>query len=89
LSEAQELGYAEGDPTFDVEGIDDAHKLALLASIAFGFPVQFDKVYCEGIPGITLQDVHYAEELGYRIKHLVCAVRRDSENDDDAGVELR
>ena len=89
LSEAQELGYAEADPTFDVEGIDAAHKLALLASIAFGIPLQFDKVYCEGITGITLQDVNYAEELGYRIKHLGFAVRRDSENDDDAGVELR
>ncbi|MCG3857869.1 homoserine dehydrogenase [Psychrobacter sp. Ps2] len=89
LSEAQELGYAEADPTFDVEGIDAAHKLALLASIAFGIPLQFDKVYCEGITGITLQDVNYAEELGYRIKHLGFAVRRDSENDGDAGVELR
>lgn len=91
LSEAQELGYAEADPTFDVEGIDAAHKLALLASIAFGIPLQFDKVYCEGITGITLQDVNYAEELGYRIKHLGFAVRRDSQgsNSDDAGIELR
>lgn len=91
LSEAQELGYAEADPTFDVEGIDAAHKLALLASIAFGIPLQFDKVYCEGITGITLQDVNYAEELGYRIKHLGFAVRRDSQgnNNDDAGIELR
>jgi len=89
LSEAQELGYAEADPTFDVEGIDAAHKLALLASIAFGIPLQFDKVYCEGITGITLQDVNYAEELGYRIKHLGFAVRRDSEDSGDAGVELR
>ena len=90
LTEAQELGYAEADPTFDVEGIDAAHKLALLASIAFGVPLQFDKVYCEGITGITLQDVNYAEELGYRIKHLGFAVRRDGQgNEDDAGVELR
>ncbi|MGE6327512.1 homoserine dehydrogenase [Psychrobacter pacificensis] len=90
LEEAQELGYAEADPTFDVEGIDAAHKLALLASIAFGIPLQFDKVYCEGITGITLQDVNYAEELGYRIKHLGFAVRRDGQgNSDDAGVELR
>ncbi|MDN6275481.1 homoserine dehydrogenase [Psychrobacter sp.] len=90
LSEAQELGYAEADPTFDVEGIDAAHKLALLASIAFGTPLQFDKVYCEGITGITLQDVNYAEELGYRIKHLGFAVRRDGAgNDSDAGIELR
>ena len=88
LSEAQELGYAEADPTFDVEGIDAAHKLALLASIAFGIPLQFDKVYCEGITGITLQDVNYAEELGYRIKHLGFAVRRNGSTD-EAGVELR
>ena len=96
LSEAQELGYAEADPTFDVEGIDAAHKLALLASIAFGIPLQFDKVYCEGITGITLQDVNYAEELGYRIKHLGFAVRRedngsgdDQGNNSAAGIELR
>lgn len=96
LSEAQALGYAEADPTFDVEGIDAAHKLALLASIAFGIPLQFDKVYCEGITGITLQDVNYAEELGYRIKHLGFAVRREDngsgdgqENNGAAGIELR
>ncbi|MEN2752044.1 homoserine dehydrogenase [Psychrobacter sp. FBL11] len=91
LAEAQELGYAEADPTFDVEGIDAAHKLALLASIAFGIPLQFDKVYCEGITGITLQDVNYAEELGYRIKHLGFAVRRSSEDglQGSAGIELR
>ncbi|MBP2279362.1 homoserine dehydrogenase [Psychrobacter sp. PL19] len=94
LQEAQELGYAEADPTFDVEGIDAAHKLALLASIAFGIPLQFDKVYCEGIRNITLQDVNYAEELGYRIKHVGFAVRRNStgdetSNDDNAGIELR
>ena len=92
LSEAQELGYAEADPTFDVEGIDAAHKLALLASIAFGIPLQFDKVYCEGITAITLQDVNYAEELGYRIKHLSFAVRREVDNSGDAstaGIELR
>ncbi|WP_201600509.1 homoserine dehydrogenase [Psychrobacter submarinus] len=88
LSEAQELGYAEADPTFDVEGIDAAHKLALLASIAFGIPLQFDKVYCEGITDITLQDVSYAEELGYRIKHVGFAVRRDGDGD-KAGIELR
>ena len=96
LSEAQALGYAEADPTFDVEGIDAAHKLALLASIAFGIPLQFDKVYCEGITGITLQDVNYAEELGYRIKHLGFAVRREDNgsgggqgNNGAAGIELR
>ncbi len=90
LAEAQELGYAEADPTFDVEGIDAAHKLALLASIAFGIPLQFDKVYCEGIRNITLQDVSYAEELGYRIKHVGFAVRRNaSDKADNAGIELR
>ncbi|MDO5652272.1 MAG: homoserine dehydrogenase [Moraxella sp.] len=83
LAEAQALGYAEADPTFDVEGIDAAHKLSLLASIAFGIPLQFDKVYCEGITKITLQDVVYAKELGYTIKHLGFAVRREH------GVELR
>lgn len=67
LAEAQALGYAEADPTFDVEGIDAAHKLSLLASIAFGIPVQFDKVYCEGITKVSLQDVVYAKELGYTI----------------------
>jgi len=70
LKEAQELGYAEADPTFDVEGIDAAHKLCILASIAFGVPLQFDKVYTEGISRITREDVNYAEEFGYRIKHL-------------------
>lgn len=89
LAEAQALGYAEADPTFDVEGIDAAHKLALLASIAFGIPLQFDKVYCEGITGITLQDMRYAEELGYRIKHLGFAVRRTNDQPDSTGIELR
>ncbi len=70
LAEAQALGYAEVDPTFDVEGIDAAHKLTILASIAFGIPLQFDKVYTEGISNITREDVCYAEEFGYRIKHL-------------------
>ncbi len=70
LAEAQQLGYAEADPTFDVEGIDAAHKLTILASIAFGVPLQFDKVYTEGISHITRDDVSYAEQLGYRIKHL-------------------
>ncbi len=83
LSEAQDLGYAEVDPTFDVEGIDAAHKLTILASIAFGIPLQFDKVYTEGISRITRSDVAYAEELGYRIKHLGIA-RRTSK-----GIELR
>lgn len=83
LQEAQELGYAEADPTFDVEGIDAAHKLTLLASIAFGIPLQFDKVFTEGISKITAQDVKYAEDLGFRIKHLGIA-RRTVE-----GIELR
>ncbi len=68
--EAQELGYAEADPTFDVEGIDAAHKLTIFASCAFGIPLQFDKVFTEGIGKVTAQDVKYAEELGFRIKHL-------------------
>jgi homoserine dehydrogenase len=83
LQEAQQLGYAEADPTFDVEGIDAAHKLTLLASNAFGIPLQFSKVYTEGISKITALDVKYAEELGYRIKHLGIARRRDN------GIELR
>ncbi|HHJ16073.1 MAG TPA: homoserine dehydrogenase [Gammaproteobacteria bacterium] len=83
LAEAQALGYAEADPTFDVEGIDAAHKLAILASLAFGIPLQFDKVYTEGIGHITRDDVGYAEQLGYRIKHLGMT-RRTA-----AGVELR
>lgn len=83
LAEAQELGYAEADPTFDVEGIDAAHKLTILASIAFGIPLQFDKAYTEGISKITRDDVAYAEQLGYRIKHLGIARRTE------AGIELR
>ncbi len=83
LKEAQELGYAEADPTFDVEGIDAAHKLTILASIAFGIPLQFEATYTEGISNITREDVAYAEELGYRIKHLGLTRRTD------AGVELR
>jgi homoserine dehydrogenase len=83
LAEAQRLGYAEADPTFDVEGIDAAHKLTILASIAFGIPLQFDKVYTEGIARITREDVAYAAELGYRIKHL--GIARQS----GQGIELR
>ncbi|HHJ12870.1 MAG TPA: homoserine dehydrogenase [Gammaproteobacteria bacterium] len=83
LKEAQALGYAEADPTFDVEGIDAAHKLAILGSLAFGIPLQFDKVYTEGISRITREDVAFAGELGYRIKHLGITRRTDS------GVELR
>ena len=83
LAEAQILGYAEADPTFDVEGIDAAHKLTILASIAFGIPLQFDKVYNEGIGHIESTDVRYAEDFGYRIKHLGLTRRTD------AGIELR
>ncbi len=83
LVEAQKLGYAEADPTFDVEGIDAAHKLTILASIAFGSPLQFEKAYTEGISKICPDDVKYAEELGYRIKHLGIARRREN------GIELR
>lgn len=83
LKEAQELGYAEADPTFDVEGIDACHKLTIMASIAFGIPLQFNKAYTEGISKVTPADIQYAEELGYRIKHLGIA-RKAPE-----GVELR
>ncbi len=83
LAEAQSLGYAEADPTFDIEGIDAAHKLTILASIAFGIPLQFEKVYTEGIAQITGADVSYAEELGYRIKHL--GIARNTPR----GIELR
>jgi homoserine dehydrogenase len=83
LKEAQALGYAEADPTFDVEGIDAAHKLTILASIAFGIPLQFDKTYTEGITQIEPQDVEYAAQFGYRIKHL--GITRKTER----GIELR
>ena len=83
LREAQALGYAEADPTFDVEGIDAAHKLCILSSIAFGIPLQFDAVYTEGIGGITPEDVTYAGQLGYRIKHLGVARRVEK------GIEMR
>lgn len=83
LAQAQALGYAEADPTFDVEGIDAAHKLVILASLAFGMPLQFDKVYCEGISAIAPEDVRYASELGYRIKHLGIARKHAH------GIELR
>ncbi|HOW61796.1 MAG TPA: homoserine dehydrogenase [Candidatus Contendobacter sp.] len=83
LVEAQALGYAEADPTFDIKGIDAAHKLTILASIAFGIPLQFDQVYIEGISHISREDVAYAEQLGYRVKHLGIA-RRDVD-----GVQVR
>lgn len=83
LAEAQQLGYAEADPTFDVEGIDAAHKLTILSSMAFGVPLNFPAMYTEGISGITSSDIKYAGELGYRIKHLGITRRTES------GVELR
>ncbi len=83
LKEAQALGYAEADPTFDVEGIDAAHKLVILASLAFAMPLQYDKVFTEGISRIETKDIRYAETLGYRIKHL--GIARRTEN----GIELR
>ncbi len=83
LAEAQALGYAEADPTFDVDGIDAAHKLTILASIAFGMPLSFADISTQGISTVSADDVTYAGELGYRIKHLGIAKRRDN------GVELR
>ena len=83
LEEAQALGYAEADPTFDVEGIDAAHKLTILSSLAFGGPLAFDAIYTEGIGTITPADINYARELGFRIKHLGITRRQES------GIELR
>jgi homoserine dehydrogenase len=83
LKEAQRLGYAEADPTFDIEGIDAAHKASLMSAIAFGVPVQFDKAYVEGIGGLQAADIRYAEQLGFRIK-LLGLTRRRAE-----GIELR
>ncbi len=83
LDQAQELGYAEADPTFDIEGVDAAHKLALLASMAFGIPVQFDKVHTEGISSLASEDIVHADRLGYCIK-LLGITRRNGE-----GIELR
>ncbi|MAP89447.1 MAG: homoserine dehydrogenase [Candidatus Thioglobus sp.] len=83
LKEAQELGYAEEDPTFDIEGIDAAHKLSILAAIAFGTELQFNQVYTKGISGITTEDIIHAQELGYTIKHLGIAKRTGN------GIELR
>ena len=83
LKEAQKLGYAEADPTFDIEGIDAAHKLTIMSAIAFGVPMQFDKAYTEGISKLTKQDIEYAEQLGYRIK-LLGLTRRTAN-----GIELR
>ncbi len=83
LKEAQRLGYAEADPTFDIEGVDAAHKATLMSAIAFGIPVQFDKAYVEGITGLQAADIRYAEQLGYRIKLLGIARRVSN------GIELR
>jgi homoserine dehydrogenase len=83
LKEAQRLGYAESDPTFDIEGVDAAHKITILAAIAFGIPMQFDKAYIEGISKLDASDIKYAEQLGYRIK-LLGITKRTAE-----GVELR
>ena len=80
---AQALGYAEADPTFDIEGIDAAHKVTLMSAIAFGMPVQFDRAHVEGITKLSAVDIKYAEELGYRIKLLGITRRREE------GVELR
>ena len=83
LKEAQRLGYAEADPTFDIEGVDAAHKATIMSAIAFGIPVQFDKAYVEGITKLSAADIRYAEQLGYRIKLLGITKRTDK------GVELR
>jgi homoserine dehydrogenase len=83
LAEAQRLGYAEADPTFDIEGVDAAHKLTILSSMAFGVPLRFDQVYMEGISAVTQRDIGFASELGYRIKHLGITRRAAG------GVELR
>lgn len=83
LKEAQRLGYAEADPTFDIEGVDAAHKATIMSAIAFGIPVQFDKAYVQGITKLAGADIRYAEQLGYRIKLLGITKRTDS------GVELR
>ncbi|MBV1732339.1 MAG: homoserine dehydrogenase, partial [Hydrogenophaga sp.] len=83
LKEAQRLGYAEADPTFDIEGVDAAHKVTLMSAIAFGIPVQFDKAYVEGITKLGATDIKYAEQLGYRIK-LLGITKRTAQ-----GIELR
>ena len=91
LKEAQRLGYAEADPTFDIEGVDAAHKATIMSAIAFGIPVQFDKAYVEGITKLGAADIKYAEQLGYRIKLLGITKRReaDAAQGTSAGIELR
>ena len=87
LKQAQELGYAEADPTFDIEGVDAAHKLTIMSAIAFGIPVQFDKAYIEGISQLQAVDIRYAEQLGYRIKLL--GITRRTRTEGGEGIELR
>jgi len=87
LKQAQELGYAEADPTFDIEGVDAAHKLTIMSAIAFGIPVQFDKAHVEGISQLQADDIRYAEELGYRIKLL--GITRRVHTEGVEGIELR
>ena len=87
LKEAQRLGYAEADPTFDIEGVDAAHKITILSALAFGIPMQFDKAHIEGISQLDADDIKYAEQLGYRIKLL--GITRRRQLDGKAGVELR
>jgi len=87
LTQAQELGYAEADPTFDIEGVDAAHKLTIMSAIAFGIPVQFDKAYIEGISQLQARDIRYAEQLGYRIKLL--GITRRVKTESGEGIELR
>jgi homoserine dehydrogenase len=87
LAEAQAQGYAEADPTFDVDGIDAAHKLTIMSAIAFGIPMQFDRAYAEGIRALAGEDIRYAEELGYRIKLL--GITRRVRTESGEGVELR
>ncbi len=89
LKEAQRLGYAEADPTFDIEGVDAAHKASIMSAIAFGTPVQFAQAHVEGITQLQAADIRYAEQLGYRIKLLGITKRRDDANAGQGGIELR
>ena len=89
LKEAQRLGYAEADPTFDIEGVDAAHKATIMAAIAFGVPVQFDRAHVQGITGLQAADIRYAEQLGYRIKLLGITKKREASASGRAGIELR
>jgi homoserine dehydrogenase len=89
LADAQRLGYAEADPTFDITGVDAAHKATILSAIAFGVPVQFAKAYVEGIVDLQAADIAYAEQLGYRIKLLAITKRREASASHAGGIELR